>query len=171
MYMWCQIRSISNGFFPIRLPARSWIRSGEPPSPMPVMPMSVSTVTSIPLWLKERVMLGWAQHFTRVIFAFGRAASDRVAGSNAAPAPAARNLRSDLRLTIGPAFRVKVGATSYHSGSSFIMRASQARFAERLDAKRGAQYANDIGRRLPVVDEHSGFWPGDAQHNLGNGEG
>ena len=75
-------------------------------------------------------MLGWAQHFTRVIFALGSAASERVTGNSAAPAPAARNLRSDLRLTIGPAFRVKVGATSYHSGSSFTMRASSARFAQ-----------------------------------------
>ena len=85
MYMWCQIRSIWNGFFPIRLPASTWIRSFEPPSPMPVMPMSVSTVTSIALWLKLRVMLGCSQHFTRVMVALGSAASERVAGSNRRP--------------------------------------------------------------------------------------
>src|SRR6186997_2325796 len=138
MYMWCQMRSMSNGLLPIRLPARSWIRSGEPPSPMPVMPISVSTVTSMALWLNDRFMLGCDQHFTRVILALGSAASARVAGSSAAPAPAARALRSDLRLIMEPAFRVKVWRTSYHAGSSFIMRDISRVCGALRGAQRGA---------------------------------
>src|SRR5688500_8779068 len=116
-------------------------------------------------------MLGWAQHFTRVIFALGSAASEREAGNSAAPAPAARNLRSDLRLTIGPAFRVKVGATSYHSGSRFTMRASAAHLRGAFWTYEGAQYANDVDPRLPVLGGHSGDRSRNTQHNLRNGEG
>src|SRR5207344_1753756 len=80
-------------------------RSGDPPSPMPVMPISVSTVTSRALWLNERFMLGCAQHFTRVILALGSAASDRRADHRVAPTPAARDFSRVLRSIIGCPFR------------------------------------------------------------------
>ena len=76
------------------------MRSFEPPSPMPVRPTSVSTVTSIALWLKLRFMLGCSQHFTRVTVALGRAASARVGRTSPAampPAPTASDLKSDRR--------------------------------------------------------------------------
>src|SRR5207247_3896375 len=97
MYMCCHSRSISNGLFPMTLPARSRMRSGDPPSPTPATPTSVSTVTSRALWLNDRFMLGWAQHFTRVILAFGSAAADCRTENSVAPRPAASDLRSDLR--------------------------------------------------------------------------
>src|SRR5438093_6484237 len=97
MYMCCQSFSISNGLFPMTLPARSRMRSGQPPSAMPVTPISVSTVTSSALWLNDRFMLGCAQHFTRVILAFGSAAADCRTENSVAPTPAASDLRSDLR--------------------------------------------------------------------------
>src|SRR5262245_18896283 len=100
MYMWCQIRSMRNGSWPTTLPESTSTRSFEPPSPMPVMPMSVSTVTSIALWLKLRFMLGCSQHLTRVTCAYGSAASARAGRISAAPrppAPTARDLKSDLR--------------------------------------------------------------------------
>src|SRR6476620_4736480 len=105
MYMCCQSRSISKGFWPMTLPARSRTRSGDPPSPMPVMPISVSTVTSRALWLNERFMLGCAQHFTRVILALGSAASDRRADHSVAPTPAARDFSRVLRSIIECPFR------------------------------------------------------------------
>jgi hypothetical protein len=63
----------------------------------PVTPISVSTVTSRALWLNDRFMLGCAQHFTRVILAFGSAAADCRTENSVAPTPAASDLRSDLR--------------------------------------------------------------------------
>src|SRR5262249_21763648 len=85
---------------PTTLPARLSIRSLDPPSPMPVMPMSVSTVTRSELWLKLRFMLGCVQHFTRVTVAFGSAASTRAGRMSPAPippSPIAADLKSDLR--------------------------------------------------------------------------
>ena len=54
----CQIASILNGFLPMSVPAHCSSVSFEPPSPMPVMPMSVSTVQSMLLWLKSRFGVG-----------------------------------------------------------------------------------------------------------------
>src|SRR4029077_12745159 len=111
MYMWCQIRSIRNGSWPTTLPARTSTRSREPPSPMPVMPMSVSTVTSIALWLKLRFMLGCSQHLTRVTLAFGSDASARAGRISPAPrppAPTASDLKSDLRFIIGGSPRSRI---------------------------------------------------------------
>src|SRR5438128_11937502 len=57
MYMCCQINSVSNAFLPITLGARLATRSGDPPSPIPVMPASVSTRMTMLLWLNDAVML------------------------------------------------------------------------------------------------------------------
>src|SRR4029453_5076665 len=99
------------------------MRSFDPPSPMPVMPMSVSTVTSIALWLKLRFMLGCSQHFTRVTFAPGSAASARAGRMSPAPtpaAPAAIDLNSDRRFIMGasPLERCSGGAFYANTGRS-----------------------------------------------------
>jgi hypothetical protein len=44
------MRVISNGFLPMSRPAQGVIVSSVPPSPMPVMPMSVSMATTMLLW-------------------------------------------------------------------------------------------------------------------------
>src|SRR5262245_4891093 len=83
-------------------------------------------------------MLGCDQHLTRVIFALGSAASERPAGSSAALAPAARNLRSDLRLIIRPAFRVKVRGHLLPCGLKFHYVRRFARCGALCGAQRGA---------------------------------
>ena len=55
--MCCQINSVSNAFRPMTLGARLATRSGDPPSPTPVMPASVSTRMIMLLWLNAAVML------------------------------------------------------------------------------------------------------------------
>ena len=54
----CQIASILKGSLPISVPAHCSSVSFDPPSPMPVMPKSVSTVQSMLLWLKSRFGVG-----------------------------------------------------------------------------------------------------------------
>ena len=51
-------------------------RSFEPPSPMPMMPPSVSTVTTMSLWLGSGFKTGGVQMRTRVIFIFGIGGAD-----------------------------------------------------------------------------------------------
>ena len=58
MYISCQIASIRNGFLPISVPAHCSSVSFDPPSPMPVIPKSVSTVTTMLLWLKSGLRFG-----------------------------------------------------------------------------------------------------------------
>ena len=55
--MCCQISSVSNAFRPMTIGARLATRSGEPPSPTPVIPASVSTRMIMLLWLKAAVRL------------------------------------------------------------------------------------------------------------------
>src|ERR1035438_2977363 len=104
MYSSCQMASILNGSLPMREPAHCSNVSLEPPSPMPVMPASVSTVTSMLLRLKVRLRSGGLQIRTRVILVFGRAASAaRVKATQAAGATAS-DFRNDLRF-MGESFR------------------------------------------------------------------
>ena len=58
MYISCQLASMWKGSFPISDPAACSSMSLEPPSPTPVIPMSVSTVTTMLLWLKVWFRLG-----------------------------------------------------------------------------------------------------------------
>ena len=58
MYISCQIASILKGFLPISVPAHCSSVSFDPPSPMPVMPMSVSTVHEHVALVEERVQVG-----------------------------------------------------------------------------------------------------------------
>jgi hypothetical protein len=62
------------GSSPISISAHSCTVSREPPSPIPVMPASVSTVTTWKLWLNIGREMGDSQMRTRVIFIFGMAA-------------------------------------------------------------------------------------------------
>src|SRR5919201_1274051 len=67
-------------------------------------------------------MLGCSQHFTRVTFALGSAASEPRAGMTIAAAPEARIFRSDLRSIIWLPFRCYCGRTSYHRNENFLDR-------------------------------------------------
>ncbi len=58
----------------MRRPADCESVSMDPPSPMPVMPASVSMVTTMSLWLKSGLGSGVCQARMRVIFIVGRAA-------------------------------------------------------------------------------------------------
>ena len=62
------------GSWPIRRPADCSRVSREPPSPMPVMPASVSTVTTRSLWLNRGFGCSGEYTRTRVIFILGMAA-------------------------------------------------------------------------------------------------
>src|SRR6266480_2702391 len=87
MYMCCQINSVSNAFLPITLGARLATRSGDPPSPTPMMPASVSTRMIMLLWLNDAVMLFRVDPVfgvsTRIFvtIAFGRVAAARARGA------------------------------------------------------------------------------------------
>src|SRR5437899_6432589 len=59
----------------------------EPPSPIPVSPESVSTVTIWKLWLKRVFESGFWKKRIRLIFIFGSAASIRAGRSSAAAEP------------------------------------------------------------------------------------
>src|SRR5688572_8885319 len=69
------------------------------------------------------------------------------------------------------AFRAKVGATSYHSGSSFTMRAFPARARSLWTLRKEPSYANHVGPRHFGYDGHSGVRSGNTQHHFGNCEG
>src|SRR5688500_13199357 len=69
------------------------------------------------------------------------------------------------------AFRAKVGATSYHSGSSFTMRAFPARSRSLWTLRKEPSYANHVGPRHFGFGGHSGVRSGNTQHHFGNCEG
>ena len=62
------------GSCPIRRPADCSSVSRAPPSPIPVMPASVSTVTTRSLWLNSGFGRSGEYTRTRVIFILGMAA-------------------------------------------------------------------------------------------------
>src|SRR6516225_2103840 len=93
--MSCQRRSMKRGSSPMSRPATGARRSRVPPSPMPVIPASVSTVTTMSDWLKSGLGLGGDQTRTRVIFILGRPAA--VADGAAAVADVADAAASERR--------------------------------------------------------------------------
>src|SRR6202167_2532935 len=97
MYSRCQRASMLKGSLPIKALAHCSRVSFAPPSPMPVMPASVSTVTSMLLWLKSGLRSGGFQMRTRVIFAFGREAAASLGSARHAAGTAASDFRNDLR--------------------------------------------------------------------------
>ena len=58
MNICCQSLSVWKGSMPIKAPAQNSKVSFDPPSPSPVTPMSVSTVTIVVLWFIRRLMPG-----------------------------------------------------------------------------------------------------------------
>src|SRR5450432_2087474 len=100
--MSCQRCSMYCGSWPMRRPAHCSSVSFAPPSPTPVMPPSVSTVTTMSLWLKSVFRVGGEYARTRVIFILGRAA--RAGGGEARPAAelaASAERKKDRRFTRG----------------------------------------------------------------------
>src|SRR5580700_169205 len=97
------IASMLKGSLPIKALAHCSRVSFAPPSPIPVIPASVSTVTSMLLWLKSGLRSGGFQMRTRVIFAFGREASVIFGSVRHAAGTAASDFRNDLRF-IGESF-------------------------------------------------------------------
>src|SRR5688572_23372590 len=97
MYISCQMASMRKGFLPMRVPAHCSRVSLAPPSPTPVIPASVSTVTTMLLWLKSSFRFGGRKIVTFVIFIFGSAASTICGRRSAAAGAAARDFRKDLR--------------------------------------------------------------------------
>src|SRR5262245_38630794 len=85
----CQIASILNGSLPMCVPAHCSSVSLEPPSPMPVIPMSVSTVQSMLLWLKRRLGCGRRTMRTLVILPVGSGQRPDLLGCGVCPSAAA----------------------------------------------------------------------------------
>jgi hypothetical protein len=82
--MSCQIRVMSNGFLPMRRAAQGAIVSSVPPSPIPVIPMSVSMATTMLLCssgIWSGMTLGPWYKRTWVIRAAGRAAAAARSGA------------------------------------------------------------------------------------------
>src|ERR1035441_8120882 len=97
MYISCQMASVRIGSLPISDPADCSSVSFEPPSPTPVIPMSVSTVTTMLLWLNNWFRLGGWKIRTLVIFALGSAASTRRGSAAPTTDAAASDFKNDLR--------------------------------------------------------------------------
>src|ERR1022692_4689382 len=91
--MSCHSFSMYCGSFPISLPAHCSIVSFDPPSPMPVIPASVSTVITMLLWLNRGFRFGGAYARTRVIFIFGIAALTGLRETSETAATEPRNER------------------------------------------------------------------------------
>src|SRR6187549_426151 len=64
---------------------------------MPVIPMSVSTVTTMLLWLNRGLKFGGRKILTRVILALGRSADASNGSNNPSAGAAARARKNDLR--------------------------------------------------------------------------
>src|SRR5579883_3199657 len=148
--MSCQRRSINCGSWPISLPAHCSSVSFDPPSPISVMPASVSTVTTKLLLLNSVFTSGGAYTRTHVIFILGTEAltRGRSAKVNAEAAsdfkkarrfilenqPSERNVCRDLQLSWIAYDRRDRARLGRSDGRIWLAKLRMVKHVERIEA-------------------------------------